>query len=155
MACRKALGEKRASTFEEDHAVCIAILVISPYAKPDHISHYTYEFSSMLKFIEKRFGLSHLTARDDYADPMFNCFDFEQQPNPPLVIPIPANLPEAPEWAQGCAYLPYVTLPESVPDIGTYLRRYPPPEAKTSPGRVTHYVGEEKGPKKGPPGNQH
>ena len=39
----------------------VPALVISPYAKPGYISHFTYDFTSILKFIEVRFGLPHLT----------------------------------------------------------------------------------------------
>lgn len=113
----------------------VPTLVISPFAKPGYISHHTYDFTSMLKFIEARFGLGHLTARDDRADGMLDSLDFTQSSDPPLVIPIPANLPEAPGWggAGGCVYPPSVHIPESAPDIGTYLRRYPPPMGQLPP----------------------
>ncbi|MFP5208751.1 MAG: phospholipase C [Acidobacteriota bacterium] len=71
----------------------VPTLVISPYAKPDYISHYTYEFSSILKFIEERWSLGHMTIRDHRADDMRDCFNFNQTPNAPDVIPIPAHLP--------------------------------------------------------------
>jgi phospholipase C len=32
----------------------VPMIVISPYAKPGYVSHVTYEFGSILKFIEKR-----------------------------------------------------------------------------------------------------
>ncbi|MGH9398640.1 MAG: phospholipase C [Terriglobia bacterium] len=68
-------------------------LVISPYAKPGYISHYTYEFSSILKFVEERWALSHMTARDHWADDMRDCFNFNQTPNSTLAIPVPKHLP--------------------------------------------------------------
>jgi len=71
----------------------VPALVISPYAKPNYVSHYTYEFSSILKFIEERWSLGHMTIRDHRADDMRDCFNFNQTPNAPLVIPIPAHLP--------------------------------------------------------------
>jgi phospholipase C len=40
----------------------VPMLVIPPYAKTGYISHYIYEFSSVLKFIEERWGLRHLRA---------------------------------------------------------------------------------------------
>ena len=54
----------------------VPILVISPYAKRNFVSHYTYDFTSVLKFVEERWSLPHLTARDDRADDMMDCFDF-------------------------------------------------------------------------------
>lgn len=71
----------------------VPAIVISPYAKRDYISHYVYSFSSILKFIEERWGLGHMTARDHWADDMRDCFNFNQAPNAPLMIPIPAHLP--------------------------------------------------------------
>jgi phospholipase C len=116
----------------------VPTLVISPFAKPGYISHRTYDFTSMLKFIEVRYGLGHLTARDHKADPMFDCFDFEQAPNPAHVIsPVPPNPPAAAEWPGDCVYPPAVNIPESVPDIGTYLRRYPPPRGQLPPPPAT------------------
>ena len=38
-----------------------------PMPKPGYISHTTYEFSSFLKFVEDRYGLPSLTARDANA----------------------------------------------------------------------------------------
>jgi phospholipase C len=87
----------------------VPTLVISPYAKPGYISHNVYDFTSMLKFIEQRWGLSHLTARDGRADDMRDVFNFGPKPNPPLVIPIPPNLPEVRGITNGqnCEYVPF------------------------------------------------
>jgi phospholipase C len=65
----------------------VPLLIISPYAKPGYISHTQYEFSSVLKFIETRWGLAPLTQRDAEASDMLDAFDFSQQPLPPLVLP--------------------------------------------------------------------
>lgn len=73
----------------------VPMLVISPYAKEHFVSHYTYDFTSVLKFIEVRWGLPHLTARDDRANDMNDCFDFNQAAIAPLVIPIPRDLPKS------------------------------------------------------------
>jgi phospholipase C len=101
----------------------VPALVISPYAKPDYISHYTYEFSSILKFIEERWSLGHMTARDDRADDMRDCFNFEQTPNGELVIPVPAHLPPfrgvIDEFVQPRVPVPTQTLlPHPGPVIG-------------------------------------
>lgn len=87
----------------------VPTIVLSPYAKPGFISHQTYDFTSVLKFIEERWGLTHLTARDHYALDMRDCFDFGQEPNPPLVIPVPSHVMERNVW--GCGYHPWVSLP--------------------------------------------
>jgi phospholipase C len=62
------------------------LLIISPFAKKGFISHATYEFSSFLKFVEERFGLSSLTEQDGMANDMTDSFDFSQQPQPALVL---------------------------------------------------------------------
>jgi phospholipase C len=66
----------------------VPLLVISPWAKPGYICRATMEFSSILKFVEKRFELDPLTRRDKIANDMLDCFDFSQSPLPPLVLPV-------------------------------------------------------------------
>jgi phospholipase C len=61
-------------------------LIISPYTRrgdnPDggFIDSTTYEFSSVLRFIELLHGLRPLTDRDANADPLTGAFDFEAAP---------------------------------------------------------------------------
>ncbi|MFZ0285878.1 MAG: alkaline phosphatase family protein [Terriglobales bacterium] len=64
----------------------VPMLIISPYSKPGYISHTRYEFSSVLKTIEQRFGLAPLTQRDMDANALWNSFNFQQTPNPPQVL---------------------------------------------------------------------
>jgi phospholipase C len=88
----------------------VPALVISPYSKRGYISHSVYSFESILKFIEERFSLPHMTARDDRANDMSDCFDFNQSPNRPLVIPVPAQLPGEQKYPY-CIYRASVPLP--------------------------------------------
>jgi len=64
----------------------VPLLIISPFAKPGYISHTLYEHSSMLKFIETRYHLPSLTARDAVANNMLDSFDFRQPPQPSLIL---------------------------------------------------------------------
>jgi len=64
----------------------VPLLIISPYAKKGYVSHTTYEFSSILKFVETRYNLYPLTARDAAASDMFDSFDFQQTPQSPLIL---------------------------------------------------------------------
>ena len=64
----------------------VPLLIISPYAKAGYVSHTVYEHSSVLKLIETRYHLPPLTARDGMASNMLDSFDFNQQPQPPLVL---------------------------------------------------------------------
>lgn len=95
----------------------VPTLVISPYAKSGHISHQIYDFTSMLKFIEKRWGLHSLTARADRANDMADCFDFAQRPNPAIVIPLPSDFRTVKNPQPICNYIPFVStdLSEPVP----------------------------------------
>jgi len=64
----------------------VPLLIISPYSRAGYISHIQYEFASILKFIEVRFGLPALTNRDLVANNMLDSFDFNQTPLQPLVL---------------------------------------------------------------------
>jgi phospholipase C len=64
----------------------VPLLIISPYALSGYISHTQYEFSSLLKFAETRFGLDPLTDRDTQANDLTDSFDFTQNPLPPLIL---------------------------------------------------------------------
>ncbi len=67
----------------------VPLLVISPYAKKDHVSHVQYETASVLRFAEDLWGLDQLAAADKRAtSPAGDCFDFTQQPR--AFIPIKA-----------------------------------------------------------------
>jgi phospholipase C len=65
----------------------VPLLIISPFAKPGYISHTVYEHSSILKFVETQYHLPSLTARDAAASTMLDSFDFNQPPQPPLILP--------------------------------------------------------------------
>ena len=60
----------------------VPMLIISPWAKQGYIDSTTYEFSSVLKFIETVFGLDCMTHRDCAASDMMNAFDFTQDVKP-------------------------------------------------------------------------
>ncbi|MGB6517814.1 MAG: alkaline phosphatase family protein, partial [Candidatus Cybelea sp.] len=68
----------------------VPLLVISPYAKQNHISHVQYETASVLRFAKDLFGLGHLAAADKRANsPAGDCFDFSQRPRPFVKIGAP------------------------------------------------------------------
>ena len=64
----------------------VPLLIISPYARKGYISTTQYEFSSVLKFIEERFGLPALGDRDANANDMTDSFNFNQKPLAPLIL---------------------------------------------------------------------
>jgi len=72
----------------------VPLIVVSPYAKPGHITHVTYDFGSILRFVESVFDLSPVAA--GYADAtattdLSDCFDFAQAPLAFQTIPAPLN----------------------------------------------------------------
>jgi phospholipase C len=71
----------------DQYGVRVPTIVISPWAKPHHVSHVVYDHTSILKFIETRYGLAPLTRRDAAADPMLDMFDFTHQSLPHPILP--------------------------------------------------------------------
>ena len=66
----------------------VPVLMVSPYAKQDYISHQAHESSGFITFIEHNWGLSNLGARDATADDFADCFDYRQRPRPFLPIAV-------------------------------------------------------------------
>ncbi len=71
----------------------VPLIVISPYAKRGYVSHRQHEFGSILKFIEKTFGLGTLGTTDVRSDDLSDCFDFGQLPRrfTPIAAPLGAQ----------------------------------------------------------------
>ncbi len=68
----------------------VPLLVISPYARQNYVSHERYETASVLRFAEDLFGLGRLAAADKRANsPAADCFDFSQKPRPFVKIAAP------------------------------------------------------------------
>jgi phospholipase C len=73
----------------------VPLLVISPYAKKNYVSHVQYETASVLRFAEDLFSLDQLSAADARAtSPAADCFDFTQKPR--RFVPIKA--PKGPDF---------------------------------------------------------
>jgi phospholipase C len=69
----------------------VPLIVVSPYAKAQYISHAQHDFGSILKFIEGTFGLPSLGYADAAADDLSDCFDFNQTPLQFQTIAAPLN----------------------------------------------------------------
>src|SRR5579863_9386561 len=69
----------------------VPLVVISPFTKSGYVSHVTTDYTSWLKFVEKRFNLKPLTARDGWANTS-DMSDFFDYTNPPWATP-PQNPP--------------------------------------------------------------
>ena len=69
----------------------VPLIVVSPYAKTSYASHNVYDHTSIARFIEAKFKIPALTARDANADALMDLFDFTDPPafaTPPS-IPAP------------------------------------------------------------------
>lgn len=65
----------------------VPAFLVSPYAKRGFIDSTTYDFTSILKFIEENWDLQPLAERDAQATSISNAFDFSQPPRPPVFSP--------------------------------------------------------------------
>ena len=66
----------------------VPLLIVSPFAKKGYVAHEVYEHSSILKFVETRYGLQPLTSRDGAASDMLGIFDFGHPQQSRLVLPL-------------------------------------------------------------------
>jgi phospholipase C len=78
----------------------VPLIVVSPFAKKNFVSHTVMDYTAILKFIETRFALPNLTARDKAQPDMTEFFDFV---NPPWVTP-PPGIPTQPTTGP-CTFL--------------------------------------------------
>ena len=89
------------ATFNQ-YGVRLPFIVVSPFAKPQYVSHTVGDHTSLLALIEKRFlGGVSMTARDAAADTLEDMFDFDNSPSVNLTIPT-APLPAASD--PGCPF---------------------------------------------------
>jgi phospholipase C len=61
----------------------VPALIISPYAKKGYVDHTVMDTTSILAFIENRYGLEPLGTREAQTGNMLSAFDFSQNPNQP------------------------------------------------------------------------
>lgn len=74
----------------------VPLVVVSPYAKPNFVSHVPRDYTAILAYIEELFGIPALTARDQYwqnsSRDMNEFFDFS--------TPVLLNAPGGGAWTQ-------------------------------------------------------
>ena len=66
--------------------VRVPLIAVSPFSKPEYVSHTAGDHTSLLAMIEKRFlsnstSTVHLTRRDQYANDLEDLFDFDTSPS--------------------------------------------------------------------------
>ncbi len=73
------------------YGIRVPIMIASPFAKAGYVSHLVADHTSITRFIENRFDLPAMTARDANAWPLLDMFDFD---HPPFATP-PSGMPAA------------------------------------------------------------
>ena len=96
LGVREAISEEDAADVLQTLAVTdvrVPSVVVSPFARPDYVSHVVHDHTSILKLLETKFNLPALTDRDGAADNLLDCLDLESAPafaTPPS-LPAPRN----------------------------------------------------------------
>jgi phospholipase C len=70
------------------YGIRVLLIAVSPYAKKGYVGHRLYDHTSLTRFIEAKFALPALTARDANAEPPTDLFDFVNPPaflTPPII----------------------------------------------------------------------
>ena len=69
----------------------VPAVIVSPYAKPKHVSTKVRDHTAILRFIERKWNIGALTFRDANADDLSDCLNFHKPAflNPPT-LPAPA-----------------------------------------------------------------
>ena len=92
----------------------VPALFISPYARGGTIDHTVYDYTSILRFIEDRWKVQPLTARDASANSIAAALDLSQAPLPPRfpdrVYPLPQPPPAPARATLFMSYLVVVML---------------------------------------------
>jgi phospholipase C len=65
----------------------VPAILVSPYAQRGEIDSTTFDFTSILRFIEDNYGLPPLSQRDAHANSLASAFDFSQAPRAPEIVP--------------------------------------------------------------------
>lgn len=72
---------------EHGYGFRVPTLMISPYAPRGVVNSTTYDYTSILKFIELNWNLEPLTARDALANNLGDALDYSQTPRQAQLVP--------------------------------------------------------------------
>jgi phospholipase C len=118
----------------------VPLIVISPFTKNNYVSHTPMDYTAILKFIETRFKLPALTARDAAQPDMTEFFDFTNVPwaTPPTTSKQDRSMPclvetlnavtitPNPAPAGGQATVTFSLAKNTIQDITVSLSSNPP-----------------------------
>jgi phospholipase C len=115
----------------------VPLLVISPWSKGGYVNSQVFDHTSVIQFIENRFGVSspNISAwRRAVCGDLTSCFNFASPNSTPVLLPPTARfLPPSPELAGG----PTTTL---VPTLGNVTVGIPPQEKGIRPAKALPYA---------------
>jgi phospholipase C len=84
------------NTFGDDFTytgIRVPTVIISPWAKANHVSHTVYDHTSLSAFLEAKYQIPPMTQRDAAANNMLDLFDFSQRSfATPPELPLPPAL---------------------------------------------------------------
>lgn len=90
----------------------VPTIIISPFAKRGFVDHTQYDTTSILKFMETRWGLAPLGMRDAAVNDLTNAFDFSQAAPTTSTSPsAPASSAPAPSAPVNTAPTPPIVVP--------------------------------------------
>jgi len=82
----------------------VPAVIVSPFARRDHVSHRLHDHTSVLKLVETKWNLGALTYRDANADDLLDSLDLRSHRPPfaePPELPRPALSHESPRCTPG------------------------------------------------------
>jgi phospholipase C len=95
----------------------VPLMVISPYGKPNYVSHTPRDYTAILAFIENTFNVQPLTARDAYwQDPSRDMSEFFDFSNPALL-----KAPDGSDWTSVLATQPTTGVCDQTQEAGPTL----------------------------------
>jgi phospholipase C len=96
----------------------VPLMVISPYTKPNFVSHVNRDYTAILAYIEKTFNIAPLTARDNYwlQHPEFDMSEFFDLSTPALLTP-PASAGTS-DWTQYLTVQPTTGVCDQTKETG-------------------------------------
>lgn len=72
----------------------VPTIIISPFSRAHTVDHTPYDFNSILRFVEDRFGLPPINQNDENDSSIINSLNLNQSPLPPMLIQ-PQTCPKA------------------------------------------------------------
>ena len=84
----------------------VPAVIVSPYARPDYVSHVVHDHTSILKLIETKWNLPPLTARDAAADDLLDSLDLDAPPSFATAPQLPPPALERPDRPENSAEVP-------------------------------------------------